>query len=85
MGLSFAAPLAGRDTDGFFAWVDYDPFQSTRPLRGATSASMPSLSSRAVFQSTRPLRGATSNEGYRRAVLLISIHAPLAGRDNISS
>ena len=58
MGLSFAAPLAGRDTDGFFAWVDYDPFQSTRPLRGATSYVTCSPYT-AAFQSTRPLRGAT--------------------------
>ena len=36
------------------------------------------------FQSTRPLRGATHNAADHRAVLVISIHAPLAGRDKIT-
>ena len=33
------------------------------------------------FQSTHPLRGATPKEGLNELVILISIHAPLAGCD----
>ena len=39
--------------------LDVDKFQSTLPLRGATSFSAASASSRVRFQSTLPLRGAT--------------------------
>ena len=56
-------------------------FQPTRPLRGATISSH-HLSAREVFQPTRPLRGATLEALKDRAVLDISTHAPLAGRDN---
>ena len=55
-------------------------FQSTRPVRGATSFARSSISYR-MFQSTRPVRGAThaADEGDRAFV--VSIHAPRAGRD----
>ena len=56
-------------------------FQSTRPLRGATSDHPWRNLWAWVFQPTRPLRGAT---GVRRVCIrttLISTHAPLAGRD----
>ena len=36
MGLSFAAPLAGRDAISSAITGVYTPFQSTHPLRGAT-------------------------------------------------
>ena len=35
------------------------------------------------FQSTRPSRGATRNTSRKKTVSIISIHAPLAGRDHI--
>ena len=35
------------------------------------------------FQPTRPLRGATSHDGDLRGAVVISTHAPLAGRDII--
>ena len=55
-------------------------FQSTHPLRGATSAKIQAFEHR-IFQSTHPLRGATCcRECYLRAKN-ISIHAPLAGCD----
>ena len=55
-------------------------FQSTRPLRGATSFifETPAFPR---FQSTRPLRGATKGGGVELPLRGISIHAPLAGRD----
>ena len=56
-------------------------FQSTRPVRGATTPStrrtVPSK-----FQSTRPVRGATKACLAENRSLKISIHAPRAGRDN---
>ena len=55
-------------------------FQSTRPMRGATTNVM-----RAVifdkFQSTRPMRGATTECVNVTYVYDVSIHAPHAGRD----
>ena len=61
--------------------VFYDyAFQSTRPMRGATSLTKYGLVVN-VFQSTRPMRGATGVEGSERTHLSISIHAPHAGRD----
>ena len=55
-------------------------FQSTLPLRGATSTRYP-RHPRNRFQSTLPLRGAT--RGKPRMILRapISIHTPLAGSD----
>ena len=59
MGLSFAAPLAGRDEhDGEKVGSAYS-FQSTRPLRGATTIARKLLMA-FLFQSTRPMRGATA-------------------------
>ena len=58
-------------------------FQSTRPMRGATQ-NLLITSSPVTFQSTRPMRGATvlsSIPGYQ---LIISIHAPHAGRDFVT-
>ena len=55
-------------------------FQSTHPLRGATSSDVLS-DSRLPFQSTHPLRGATSPTPSKTSTKSISIHAPLAGCD----
>ena len=55
-------------------------FQSTHPLRGATSSTVKSLTF-GKFQSTHPLRGATRRTAAVRALVAISIHAPLAGCD----
>ena len=56
------------------------PFQSTRPLRGATGTG-PWPPAPSGFQSTRPLRGATAWRTRPSSTTRISIHAPLAGRD----
>ena len=55
-------------------------FQSTLPLRGATSSRRPSTRW-TRFQSTLPLRGATLRGAQQRDAFLISIHAPLTGSD----
>ena len=56
-------------------------FQSTRPLRGATRRWRMGCGCLFIFQSTRPLRGATAIVLRLSFLRLISIHAPLAGRD----
>ena len=56
------------------------PFQSTRPLRGATDIECIRIIG-FTFQSTRPLRGATNDPDFMDVLQDISIHAPLAGRD----
>ena len=55
-------------------------FQSTLPLRGATTDECRVPGAR-LFQSTLPLRGATFQQRPRAADKRISIHAPLAGSD----
>ena len=56
-------------------------FQSTRPSRGATAVEAhPDLDY--TFQSTRPSRGATPVGTGKQDEPEISIHAPLAGRDD---
>ena len=57
-------------------------FQSTHPLRGATSTLLLVLMP-ARFQSTHPLRGATDPASRRPWNDSISIHAPLAGCDRV--
>ena len=51
-------------------------------MRGATESCLESLRG-GIFQSTLPLRGATARSRYERVVNHISIHAPLAGSDNL--
>ena len=63
----------------YLAWS----FQSTRPMRGATEHPE-SQRQFQPFQSTRPMRGATYSWPEWRALRLISIHAPHAGRDSKS-
>ena len=55
-------------------------FQSTRPVRGATTSAVTGIHV-AMFQSTRPVRGATFLFVYVLINHLVSIHAPRAGRD----
>ena len=78
--ISIHAPLAGRDRPRDARAPEQKPFQSTRPLRGATGTVV-ALPAADEFQSTRPLRGATLFWLSRRRTRKISFHAPLAGRD----
>ena len=57
-----------------------EQFQSTHPVRGATSFSRGSAATK-TFQSTHPVRGATVLSFLRIATTWISIHAPRAGCD----
>ena len=80
--ISIHAPLAGRDGEvTYWLPLPQPPFQSTRPLRGATQWS------RAVFyfQSISihaPLAGRDFDVDVTVCRKQISIHAPLAGRDS---
>ena len=56
-------------------------FQSTRPMRGATTVADQRIILGIGFQSTRPMRGATVLVLLNKALAPISIHAPHAGRD----
>ena len=60
---------------------DTTMFQSTRPARGATRRFHSVGMVRPTFQSTRPARGATWADPAGRGSVLVSIHAPRAGRD----
>ena len=55
-------------------------FQSTLPLRGATSIRLKFVY-KYQFQSTLPLRGATTGSASTEQASTISIHAPLTGSD----
>ena len=73
------APCGARHcTDGQRA--QHRPFQSTRPVWGATYAFRQDTP-RHRFQSTRPVWGATGRSPTPLATHRVSIHAPHAGRD----
>ena len=62
--ISIHAPHAGRDAVSPLRVPGLILFQSTRPMRGATSTLQAGLSTY-VFQSTRPMRGATQPRGIK--------------------
>ena len=78
--ISIHAPLAGRDlvfrSRKNTGW-NFNP----RAPCGARLNLITNSYNITVFQSTRPLRGATSKASDVQALQDISIHAPLAGRD----
>ena len=56
-------------------------FQSTHPVRGATTTVAVKACPSDTFQSTHPVRGATLLDLENALILNISIHAPRAGCD----
>ena len=73
------APCGARQFDEEIAATGI-PFQSTRPVRGATRIDIfPNAYKQ--FQSTHPVRGATLTRKNRWCTWTISIHAPRAGCD----
>ena len=77
-------PLRGG-TCAVFERSENGEFQSTRPLRGGTSTSSGDIYTK-IFQSTRPLRGGTCiDPAIGSGLPKISIHPPLAGRDNLEN
>ena len=61
------------------------PSFNPRAPRGARLVSGAARSAGGRFQSTRPSRGATGAVVVRARLALVSIHAPLAGRDPLSA
>ena len=57
------------------------PFQSTRPVRGATPTRSAASFSGRVFQSTCPVRGTTVDGFFNSGAIHISIHVPRTGHD----
>jgi len=60
--------------------VEFIAFQSTHPVRGATTIHGNHCGIN-PFQSTHPVRGATREAAERWLVRMVSIHAPRAGCD----
>ena len=58
MRISIHAPREGCDKDAVGNVIDGAKFQSTHPVRGATSLPVRSRTA-CLFQSTHPVRGAT--------------------------
>ncbi len=78
--ISIHAPLAGRDTHSSELGTHGFYFNPRAPC-GARPSVTASDNGKVLFQSTRPLRGATRRAERSNASSVISIHAPLAGRD----
>ena len=81
--ISIHAPRAGRD-HAESCDIHVLIFQSTRPVRGATSASR-YASDKHLISIHAPRAGRDDRHSARCTILNISIHAPRAGRDNKSS
>ena len=82
--ISIHAPREGCDPAPSVHHFSSAPFQSTHPVRGATSTIKDGVQL-AAFQSTHPVRGATGlDQGYVRDEKPISIHAPREGCDRSS-
>ena len=78
--VSIHAPRAGRDQAPSSHRPRVRQFQSTRPVRGATTRLQVGRR-HGKFQSTRPVRGATTCVTAFSRLSIVSIHAPRAGRD----
>ena len=80
LAVSIHAPRAGRDGDTNNVPVSLPGFQSTRPVRGATSisATVPSTIRVSIHA---PRAGRDRAHSRRRHRSSVSIHAPRAGRD----
>ena len=80
--ISIHAPREGCDAHNIVNIHNTSQFQSTHPVRGATTY-LRSVYNRWVFQSTHPVRGATQSADTFQHNVPISIHAPREGCDDI--
>ena len=81
VAISIHAPREGCDHSYGCTHVLNLLFQSTHPVRGATTSSA-DLTSGEQFQSTHPVRGATRLRFETPQIKAISIHAPREGCDD---
>ena len=82
--ISIHAPLAGCDIDDLIPYANNAKFQSTHPSRGATRAIWIPHSWRKYFNPRAPCGARQRQHDALLRQPLISIHAPLAGRDSAS-
>ena len=80
--ISIHAPLAGCDIILLTPTIEIVNFNPRTPC-GVRPIAYSARSFASSFQSTHPLRGATARRGRAATVRPISIHAPLAGCDQI--
>ena len=78
--ISIHAPHAGRDTARPTAPMHFGNFNPRAPC-GARRRVVQIFHPWDKFQSTRPMRGATDYRALALELMMISIHAPHAGRD----
>ena len=79
--ISIHAPRAGRDTYAFSLWSSMSIFQSTRPVRGATTIMAEVEDLPLNFNPRAPCGARPGHLPGGLQVCGISIHAPRAGRD----
>ena len=77
-------PLRGATSDSLGRAMREALFQSTRPLRGATGHARDFCSDGTNFNPRAPCGARQHRLDLRRQIVVISIHAPLAGRDAIA-
>ena len=82
--ISIHAPLAGRDALRPQPRAGAPQFQSTRPLRGATRPPQKAASAQDYFNPRAPCGARRQMKQCISRCCAISIHAPLAGRDDES-
>ena len=78
--ISIHAPRAGRDDDAILVLRCVFGFQSTRPVRGATFLISVELIISSHFNPRAPCGARLGILGNYDPVIVISIHAPRAGR-----
>ena len=81
--ISIHAPLAGCDTIRILFFREFFQFQSTHPLRGATRALALNRALRRYFNPRTPCGVRPADVRIAFQVHGISIHAPLAGCDDL--
>ena len=79
--ISIHAPHAGRDGTSAIGLPSYGHFNPRAPCGARPVQQAPPAARYNRFQSTRPMRGATVTRVVTLVTIVISIHAPHAGRD----
>ena len=81
--ISIHTPLAGSDLSVRLKQLRLNPFQSTLPLRGATSTTARAPVKSSNFNPHSPCGERRIHPSLRQQKLCISIHTPLAGSDRL--
>ena len=81
LSVSIHAPREGSDHHSLTKQKHLNVFQSTLPVKGATSLFI-IRGSASPFQSTLPVKGATAEAQRQMVMEIVSIHAPREGSDH---